>query len=51
MSRANGLIVLTITDDRISTLTRFGGDVVRRFGLPPTLATAHGTPNCGVVTS
>ena len=37
-SRANGLIVLTIFDDHISTITRFGGpDIVARFGLPPTL--------------
>jgi len=40
-SRLNGLIVLTITDDRVSTLTRFGRNVVvQRFGLPATLA--HG---------
>ena len=39
VSRANGVIVLTITDDRISTLTRFGdGDLIARFGLPLTLA-------------
>ncbi len=38
-SRANGLMVLTIVNDRISTITRFGGqDIVDRFGLPLTLA-------------
>ena len=38
VSRANGVIVLTIVDDHVSTLTRFGGhDVVSRFGLPLTL--------------
>ena len=38
-SRANGLIVLTIANDRISTITRFGGQhIVARFGLPLTLA-------------
>jgi RNA polymerase sigma-70 factor (TIGR02960 family) len=39
VSRANGVIVLTIIDDHISTLTRFGDrDVIARFGLPLTLA-------------
>ena len=34
-SRLNGLMVLTIVGDRVSTLTRFGGpDIVTRFGLP-----------------
>jgi RNA polymerase sigma-70 factor (ECF subfamily) len=33
-SRLQGLIVLTITDGQISTITRFGADVVRHFGLP-----------------
>jgi RNA polymerase sigma-70 factor (ECF subfamily) len=37
-ARANGLIVLTICDEHISTITRFGGpDIVARFGLPLTL--------------
>jgi RNA polymerase sigma-70 factor (ECF subfamily) len=36
--RANGVIVLTVVDDHISTLTRFGGSgVIARFGLPLTL--------------
>lgn len=35
--RANGLMVLTISEERISTLTRFGGNVLPRFGLPSTL--------------
>jgi RNA polymerase sigma-70 factor (TIGR02960 family) len=35
ISRASGVIVLTIVDDRISSLTRFGGrDLVARFALP-----------------
>jgi hypothetical protein len=34
-----GLIVLTISHDHISTLTRFGDSgVIARFGLPLTLA-------------
>jgi RNA polymerase sigma-70 factor (ECF subfamily) len=38
-SRAHGLMVLTICDDHITTITRFGGaDIVARFGLPLTLA-------------
>ena len=33
--RLNGLMVLTIVEDHVSTLTRFGGpDIVTRFGLP-----------------
>jgi hypothetical protein len=36
--RASGVIVLTVIDDHISTLTRFGGrDIIARFGLPLTL--------------
>jgi hypothetical protein len=39
VSRANGLIVLTISGDRVATVTRFGGaDVIARFGLPQTVA-------------
>jgi len=35
MPRASGVIVLTIVDDHVSTLTRFGGrDIIARFGLP-----------------
>jgi len=38
ISRASGLIVLTLSDDRISTLTRFGDKgILARFGLPRTL--------------
>jgi len=38
LSRASGVMVLTVVDDRISTLTRFGGrDIIARFGLPLTL--------------
>ena len=38
LARAGGLIVLTISADRISTLTRFGDrGVLARFGLPRTL--------------
>ena len=38
VSRANGVMVLTIIDGRISTLTRFGNrDLIARFGLPLTL--------------
>ena len=34
-SRARGVIVLTISGGRISTLTRFGGpEIITRFGLP-----------------
>jgi RNA polymerase sigma-70 factor (ECF subfamily) len=36
--RASGVIVLTVVDDHVSTLTRFGGrDLIARFGLPLTL--------------
>ena len=36
--RASGVIVLTVVDDHVSTLTRFGGrDIIARFGLPLTL--------------
>ncbi|MEO8266071.1 MAG: hypothetical protein ABI706_11255 [Ilumatobacteraceae bacterium] len=45
MSRANGLIVLSICDDRIRTITRFGApDIVARFGLSLTLANTRTTP-------
>ncbi|MEO8695936.1 MAG: RNA polymerase subunit sigma-70 [Acidimicrobiales bacterium] len=37
-SRANGLIVLTIDHDHVTTVTRFGGPrLVTRFGLPEVL--------------
>jgi RNA polymerase sigma-70 factor (TIGR02960 family) len=32
---ANGLLVLTLTGSRIRAMTRFGGGVLPRFGLPP----------------
>lgn len=32
--RANGLVVLTLADDRISMITRFDNSVIPRFGLP-----------------
>jgi hypothetical protein len=36
--RASGVMVLTVVDDHVSTLTRFGGpDVIARFGLPSAL--------------
>jgi RNA polymerase sigma-70 factor (TIGR02960 family) len=35
-ARLNGLIVLTINNDRVSALTRFGNDIVQRFGLSET---------------
>jgi RNA polymerase sigma-70 factor (ECF subfamily) len=35
--RLRGLIVLTITDERVSTVTRFGGEVVHHFDLPLTV--------------
>ena len=35
VARASGVIVLTVVDEHISTITRFGGrDVIARFGLP-----------------
>jgi RNA polymerase sigma-70 factor (ECF subfamily) len=38
VSRAHGVIVLTVVDEQISELTRFGGrDIIARFGLPLTL--------------
>lgn len=38
ISRAHGLLVLTVADDLVSTLTRFvDSDVFRRFGLPRTV--------------
>jgi RNA polymerase sigma-70 factor (TIGR02960 family) len=37
--RASGLLVLTLSEDRISTITRFGDKgILARFGLPRTLA-------------
>jgi RNA polymerase sigma-70 factor (TIGR02960 family) len=35
--RAYGLLVVTIADDRITTVTGFGASVMPRFGLPRTL--------------
>jgi RNA polymerase sigma-70 factor (ECF subfamily) len=34
---ANGLLVLTLTGDRICAMTRFDNSVLSRFGLPRTL--------------
>ena len=34
---ANGLIVLTLAGDQISTITRFDASVLPRFGLPRSL--------------
>jgi RNA polymerase sigma-70 factor (ECF subfamily) len=35
VSRASGVMVLTVVDDHVSTLTRFGGRAtVARFGVP-----------------
>jgi hypothetical protein len=33
---ANGLLVLTLSGDRIQAMTRFTRGVLTRFGLPPT---------------
>ena len=42
--RARGLLVLTLAEDQISTITRFGDrGVLARFGLPRTLV--NGTRN------
>jgi RNA polymerase sigma-70 factor (TIGR02960 family) len=35
-AHANGLLVLTLSGDRIQAMTRFTRGVLRRFGLPPT---------------
>jgi hypothetical protein len=35
---ANGLLVLTLSGDRIQAMTRFTGSVLSSFGLPPQLA-------------
>ena len=35
--RAYGLLVVTITDDHIASVTGFGANVMPRFGLPRTL--------------
>jgi RNA polymerase sigma-70 factor (TIGR02960 family) len=36
--RANGLLVVSLRQDRVSSITRFGGaDVIARFDLPPVL--------------
>jgi len=41
VSDANGVMVLTVVDDHISKLTRFGGRAtIARFGLPLTLPDA-----------
>ena len=41
--RASGLIVLTIVDGRVVGVTRFGGgDLIRRFELPPALPRRSG---------
>ncbi|MFJ9369859.1 hypothetical protein ACIRRA_36340 [Nocardia sp. NPDC101769] len=37
MSHATGLYVLTLTDGRISGMTRFDAGVLPRFGLPRSL--------------
>ena len=37
MLHANGLIVLTLAGDRVSTITRFDTSVLPRFGLPRSL--------------
>jgi RNA polymerase sigma-70 factor (TIGR02960 family) len=34
--QANGLLVLTLSGDRIQAMTRFTSDVLPKFGLPPT---------------
>ena len=34
--QANGLLVLTLTGDRIQAMTRFTSGVLPKFGLPPT---------------
>ena len=34
---ASGLIVLTLTGDQISMITRFDNSVINRFGLPRSL--------------
>jgi hypothetical protein len=34
--QANGLLVLTLSGDRIQAVTRFASDVLPKFGLPPT---------------
>jgi RNA polymerase sigma-70 factor (ECF subfamily) len=34
--KANGLLVLTLSGDRIQAMTRFTSDVLPKFGLPPT---------------
>lgn len=36
LQRGNGLIVLELVNDRVTALTRFEPDVLRRFGLPDT---------------
>jgi RNA polymerase sigma-70 factor (ECF subfamily) len=37
VAHANGLLVFTLTCNRISAITRFDASVLPRFGLPPTL--------------
>jgi RNA polymerase sigma-70 factor (TIGR02960 family) len=34
--RANGLLVLTLSGDRVQAMTRFTAGILRKFGLPPT---------------
>jgi RNA polymerase sigma-70 factor (TIGR02960 family) len=38
VARASGLLVITLTGERISAITRFGNAVLPRFGFPRTLA-------------
>ena len=38
IQHANGLMVLTLAGERISTITRFDNSGLGRFGLPRTLA-------------
>ena len=37
VGRLSGLLVLTLAGERISAITRFGGEVPAGFGLPATL--------------
>ena len=43
VGHASGLVVITLTGDRVSAITRFESAVLSRFGLPRTLPAVRGS--------